>query len=139
MVFRDQAGGCMDTVMLCQRMSPVCSAVGREASLGQELTPLTHRKPFLRNTDDGWQGVPVTEEALSSHQLRRTSQNLFHGLDGPPYLNTPQHYEAAHGTLLSLPPYPKGVRNEIKQNTLSATGDPKLRGTSHTQNERIMP
>lgn len=29
-----------------------------------------HRKPFLRNTDDGWPGVPVTEEALSSHQLR---------------------------------------------------------------------
>lgn len=29
-----------------------------------------HRKPFLRNTDDGWPGVPVTEEALWSHQLR---------------------------------------------------------------------
>lgn len=68
--------------------------------------PPTHRKLFLRNTDDGWPGVLATEEALSSHQLRQTSQNLFHGLDGPPDLK-PQHYEAAHGkaflAILSLP------------------------------------
>lgn len=44
----------------------------------QGADPPTHRKPFLRNTDDGWPGVPATEEALSSHQLRLTSQNLFH-------------------------------------------------------------
>ncbi len=37
---------------------------------GPGADPPTHRKPFLRNTDDGWPGVPATEEALSSHQLQ---------------------------------------------------------------------
>lgn len=36
---------------------------------GPGADPPTHRKPFLRNTNGGWTGVPATEEALSSHQL----------------------------------------------------------------------
>lgn len=55
---------------------------------GPGADPPTHRKLFLRNTDEGWPGVPATEEALSSHQLRQTSQNLFHGVDWPLDLKT---------------------------------------------------
>ena len=52
----------------------MCAVQGREEEKGglprPGADPPTHRKPFLRNTDDGWPGVPATEEALSSHQLR---------------------------------------------------------------------
>jgi len=88
---------CIAEIRLCCPARALwCSARGRavcgvQASEGGARAtgwPPIHRKLFLRNTDDDWLGVPVTEEALSSHQLRQTSQNLFHGLEGPPVLKT---------------------------------------------------
>lgn len=130
----------MGPVMLCQRMSHVCSAVQGGGCRGQELTP--------RHTGSPSSGILMTagreslrqrklSQATSCDRLARISFMAWMG----PQIWKPQHYEAAHEkvflTILSLPSSYSGW-NEI-ENTLSAVRDLKLRGASQAENGRSMP
>lgn len=68
-VHREQGSGLGAVCETCEAVpkDETCAGQGRQNGGAGDRR---HRKSFLRNTDDGWPGVPVTEEALSSHQLR---------------------------------------------------------------------